>query len=194
MKVKGFSLIEVMVSSFIVAIALLGLASMQSVALKTVGTTQQISLANSLLVDITERMQLNHVWLIKNAKGYDTLSLQKETLKKPGCVDDKGQYSQCSGENIRDNDLLEWRSKMLLADLNKQKDKSIKQTQQGLVNAEGCIETDAKGIITVVLSWSANTEGVDAAKGSANASLNKRCGNAGKRRQQVSIKYFVGIR
>ena len=63
MNVKGFSLVEVMVSSFIIAIALLGLASMQSIALKSVDTAQQLSLANSLLVDITERMQLNQVWL-----------------------------------------------------------------------------------------------------------------------------------
>lgn len=179
MKVNGFSLIEVMISCFIMAIALLGLASMQSGALKIVGKNQQISLANSLLVDISERMRLNHRLLEKNLNSYDILSIKGSEYKKPTCVTD-GKYTQCSRKDIRDNDLFEWRMKMLNAGVDKQE-------TQGLINADACIKTDLKGIVTVVLSWGFSAK----EEGGTNINLNMTCEKASKHQQQVSIKYFV---
>ena len=48
MKQRGFSLIEIMISSFILALGLLGLARMQSTAVKSTIEIEQRNLANSL--------------------------------------------------------------------------------------------------------------------------------------------------
>jgi len=66
MKMDGFSLIELMIGSFILALGLLGLAGVQSTAGKSMLEVQQRALANSLVVEISERMLLNRVWLEDN--------------------------------------------------------------------------------------------------------------------------------
>ena len=70
MKMRGFSLIEIMISSFILALGVLGLVSMQSIALKSTVEIQQRTLANSLIADISERMQLNRLWLQAAGNNY----------------------------------------------------------------------------------------------------------------------------
>ncbi len=184
MRAQGFSLLEVMISSFILAIGILGLAGMQSVAVKSVTEVQQRTLANSLLVDITERMQLNNVWLTNSANDYATPSLQAAQLRAPPCVTD-GTFSNCTGEQIKQNDLFEWRQKLLAAHVNN-------NSAHGLIDADACISApDEKGKITVVLSWLSTLKSSDAAANASPSSIYATCGTSGKYRRQISVQSFI---
>ncbi|UZR27525.1 type IV pilus modification protein PilV [Methylococcus mesophilus] len=56
---KGFTLIEVLISVFVFAVALLGLAALQITARKTAFESAQRSLAAAIAQDVLERMRLN---------------------------------------------------------------------------------------------------------------------------------------
>ena len=187
MKQTGFSLIEIMISSFILAIGILGLAGMQTLAVKSVDEVQQRTLANSLLVDITERMQLNHVWLENSANNYNTGSLVDDVLISPPACVNNGEFSNCTGQEIKDNDLFEWHQKLQSAHV---KD----NTGTGLANPDACIETTntpSGVIVTVVLSWFSTLSSVDATTTAVEGSLQTRCGTPGNNRRQASVQSFI---
>jgi type IV pilus assembly protein PilV len=56
---QGFSLLEIMVSVFILAVGLLGLANLQMVSLKNNHSAQYRTTATVLAYDIIDRMRLN---------------------------------------------------------------------------------------------------------------------------------------
>jgi type IV pilus assembly protein PilV len=55
----GFTLVEVLISTFVFAVALLGLAALQITARKTAFESAQHSLAAAIAQDVLERMRLN---------------------------------------------------------------------------------------------------------------------------------------
>lgn len=66
---RGFSLIEVMVAAFILAIGLLGLAGLQTVSLKNNHSAQLRTEAVVHIYNIIDRMRINK--LVAKAGGYD---------------------------------------------------------------------------------------------------------------------------
>jgi len=190
MKQAGFSLLEIMISSFILALGLLGLAGMQSTAIKSSMEVQQRTLANSLILDISERMQLNKEWLQKTGNSYAinsvVNSVKKGELDKPDCVSDTGTFTNCTGAEIKENDLYEWKEKFI-GDLVV----STTGKQSGLIGADACIESDNTGKSTIVLSWYSTVKSLDAAEGNAADSIFVKCGNASLYRRQVSVQTYI---
>ena len=187
MKMRGFSLIEIMISSFILALSLLGLAGMQSTAIKSTVEIQQRTLANSLVADISERMQLNRSWLQKTGNDYAVVSLMKADLSAPSCIGAGGIFDNCSGEDIKNNDLYEWKNKFLGADT-----LSDTGSNSGLIEADACIEVASSGVSSIVLSWFSTVKSKDAAAGSDPESLAYRCGEASASRRQLTVKIYTG--
>lgn len=191
MRNRGFSLIEIMISGFILALGLLGLAGMQSMAVKSSVEIQQRNLANSLLIDITERMQLNQEWLSDANNNYAIASLSQASLAAPVCVGDAGTFTNCTGEDIKNNDLYEWKQKFLGAAINAGND-----AQGGLIEADACIavRSDAGSdgeLVEIVISWFSTVQTQDAAANAAASDLVSTCGNASSSRRQVSIETYV---
>jgi len=193
MEQRGFSLIEIMISSFILALGLLGLAGMQSTAVKSTIEIEQRNLANSLLTDITERMQLNRLWLLEAGNSYQIDSLHAASLSAPSCVDSKGSFSDCSGENIKNNDLFEWKKKFTGAEIN-----GSTLGGKGLVEADACIAvksaTGSSGeLVEIVISWYSTVSSKDAAANSGTTDLTATCGSGddNKHRRQVSIETYI---
>ena len=187
MKMSGFSLIEIMISSFILALALLGLAGMQSTAIKSGVEVQQRTLANSLVADISERMQLNRLWLLKTGNDYAITSLMQANLSVPDCVAADGSFNNCSGEDIKNNDLYEWKKKLTGGDTI-----SSAGIDRGLIGADACIDVDNDGVTTIILSWSSTVKGKDAGSGLDHASLAYQCGEASAFRHQLIVRIFSG--
>ncbi len=187
MKVKGFGLVEVLIGSFVVSVGLLSMAGVQSIAVKSIVETEQRALADSLLVDITERMKLNQAWLSVPANNYDVESLLSTDVSAPDCADNHHILSNCSGEDLRDNDLFEWKQKLLSSHVLSAGD------EMGLVGADACIEKQTSGIVIVVLSWQTTMKRLDAADGEATSSIRYKCGTAGDYRRQVSIESYMGV-
>ena len=187
MKISGFSLIEVMITSFILALALLGLAGMQSTAVKSTIEIQQRTLANSLLADIGERMLLNRLWLQKAGNNYAVDSLMKADLSAPGCIGTGGTFDNCSGEDVKNNDLYEWKKKFLGA--HTISDSGI---NTGLIAADACIEVASSGVSTIILSWFSTVKSKDAAAELDSESLAYKCGEASASRRQLRVEVFTG--
>jgi len=193
LKNSGFSLIEIMISAFILALGLLGLAGMQSMAVKSTIEVQQRNLANSLMGEITERMQFNHSWLREAGNNYAIASLMDAELAAPACVSSNGVFSNCSGEDIKNNDLYEWKQKFTGAGVN-----AGANTESGLVSADACIAVeDISGenaeLVEVVISWFSTIESKDAAAEQAADLLVSTCGSMdnNKHRRQVRIETYV---
>ncbi len=186
MKEYGFSLIEVMVTSFVLAVGLLGLAGMQSTAIKSNIEIQQRSLANTLLADMAERMQLNRLWLSEPGNNYALTSLMNSNISAPSCVSAGGTFSDCSGEQIKANDLFEWKKKLLGTEIT-----STSGIQQGLIGADACIESDGSGNNTIVLSWYSTVKNKDAASNAFTGSIQANCGSASAHRRQLSVTTYI---
>ncbi len=187
MKMRGFSLIEIMISSFILALGLLGLAGMQSTAIKSTVEIQQRTLANSLVADMSERMQLNRLWLQEAGNDYAIASLMKADLSAPSCIGTGGVFDNCSGEDIKNNDLYEWKEKFIGADV-----VSDTGNNTGLIGADACIEAASTGVTTIILSWFSTVKSKDAAAGRDQASLAYKCGEASSSRRQLVVETYTG--
>jgi len=187
MKITGFSLIEVMISSFILALGLLSLAGMQSMAVKSMVEVQQRTLANALALEIAERMQLNRLWQQSDGHNYAIASLIDANLSVPSCVGAGGVFDNCSGEDIKNNDLYEWRNKLLGAYT-----LSDTASNAGLIGADACIEVTSSGVSTIILSWLSTVKSIDAAAASDPSSLAFKCGEASAYRRQLTVDVYIG--
>lgn len=187
MKSSGFSLIELMISSFILALGLLGLAGMQSTAVKSTVEIGQRTLANSLVADMSERMFLNRIWLQHSGNNYAVNSLMQAELSVPNCVNSDGSFDNCSGEDIKNNDLYEWKEKFLGSNVS-----SGAGGNKGLVDADACIEIDSLGRAMVILSWLSTVKSQDAATGQDANSLRFKCGESSRARRQLSVIVYTG--
>jgi len=193
-KMSGFSLIEIMISGFILALGLLGLAGMQSTAVKSTIEIQQRTLANSLVTDITERMSLNRLWLLEAGNSYAIDSLTDANLSVPSCVGTGGVFTNCSGEDVKDNDLYEWKQKFIGAEIN-----NSSAGENGLIEADACIAVKSVvgsdgELVQVVISWFSTIKSKDAAHASASTTLTATCGTDGgvnRHRRQISIETYI---
>ncbi len=99
---RGFSLIEVMVSVFILSVGLLGVASMQASSIKVnVGAYNQ-SQANILMTEILDRMRLNRDAFL--AGRYDNVNTDESQASEQQCISSNGgcNSSQLALNDIRD--------------------------------------------------------------------------------------------
>ena len=103
-------------------------------------------------------------------------------------------FSDCSGENIKNNDLFEWKRKFTGTEIN-----SSTLGGKGLVKADACIvvksATGSSGeLVEIVISWFSTVSSKDAATESDLADLTATCGsgNNNSHRRQISIETYVG--
>ena len=95
---KGTSLIEILVTLFIMAVGLLGLAAMQVNSLKNINNSQFRSLATAYAYDMAERMRSNSVGV--SAGSYNNLTTSGAVLTT--CT------SVCNSANVALMDVYEW--------------------------------------------------------------------------------------
>ena len=99
-KQKGSSLIEVLVTLTIMAVGLLGLASMQMISLKNINNSQFRTLATAYAYDMAERMRANREGVEDG--NYD--AIDTSTAVDPGC----GTASSCSVAELAKSDAFKW--------------------------------------------------------------------------------------
>lgn len=100
-RVKGFTLIEVLVSTIILAIGLLGLAAMQTMALKDNQDAFFYSQASSLAYEMSDRIKVNAVaWQDPTALPPDTPCNRTCDFANPCPLpDDMATYDYCAWKN-----------------------------------------------------------------------------------------------
>ena len=106
---RGFTLIEVLIAIFVLAIGLLGVAGMQAFAVKNTQSANFRLVASMLATDITDRMRSNYEGVIN---GYYNKPLVADyNSPMAACATSAG----CTPEQLAQNDLAEWAARVAAA-------------------------------------------------------------------------------
>ncbi len=133
---KGFTLIEVLIATVVLAGGLLGLAAMQTTGLKNNLSAYQRSQATQLAYDMADRMRSNVVDAENPAGIYATKATTATKTKANTVQDDCTTTTGCTVENMAKNDIYEWNDKV----------------SKVLPSGEGII-TFIDPVYTITISW-----------------------------------------
>lgn len=97
---RGFTLIEVLVTLVVLAIGLLGLAGLQASSLKHNNNAYQRTQATFLAYDILDRMRANPMGV--EAGNYNAINTGTPPTS-PACI-----TTGCTPAQLADNDIVEW--------------------------------------------------------------------------------------
>jgi len=111
-KDSGFTLIEVLISTLVLAVGLLGLAGLQAASIKNNLSAYNRSQATQLAYDMADRMRANKNESLDPATGnviaagtYLTVTMAPATAAaQSGCTTTTG----CTGAQMAQNDLFQW--------------------------------------------------------------------------------------
>lgn len=109
-KQRGFSMIEALIALLILAIGLLGMASLMMTSMKSNQSAAMRNQASWLAYDIIERMRLNSD-LATNFDSYVT------TAATAAPADPNCKTNSCSAANVAVQDLYEWKTQLAGAGL-----------------------------------------------------------------------------
>lgn len=107
-KQQGFTLIEVLIAMVILAVGLLGMASLTLSSLQSSQGAALRSQASALAGDLGERLRANRTFAIGNGTDY-LLAIDTAATNKPACIDN---VAGCSTADQAQRDLFEWRSSL----------------------------------------------------------------------------------
>ncbi|MCF6256885.1 MAG: type IV pilus modification protein PilV [Gammaproteobacteria bacterium] len=102
---RGFTLIEVLVTLVVLAIGLLGLAGLQASSLKHNNNAYQRTQATFLAYDILDRMRANPFGV--EAGSYNAIDTGGGPLTDPGCID-----TNCDPVTLATSDTFEWATRL----------------------------------------------------------------------------------
>ncbi len=143
MSEKGFTLIEVLVAVLVLAIGLLGLAALQTTAMKNNQSAFYRSQATQLAYDMADRMRVNLANAqLYNGSTYITLSPTSANAQA-GCT---AIANACTAAQMAQQDLFEW-------------NRDITSTTNGLPSGVGTIAVSGT-IYTITINWDDNRDGV----------------------------------
>ncbi|BEU02140.1 type IV pilus modification protein PilV [Agarivorans sp. OAG1] len=143
-KIRGFTLIEVIITSFILAVGLLAVVAMQAVAKRSSFETHQRTVAMILAEDMVERVRLNHIAWQANNPATVTVGDGQTARAKPACAEDSGLMTACSLADVVNYDLYHWEYGLYA---------KAAGAKGGLVKPNGCVLLSANGELTVVVTW-----------------------------------------
>lgn len=105
---NGASLIEVLISIFVLAVGLLGLASLQVNAMKFEKSSSQRAEASQATYDLSERMRANFVDQATTALTYSYLTNYATSHAAAHSPPNTCNVADCTTEMIAANDMAEW--------------------------------------------------------------------------------------
>ncbi|WP_020581532.1 type IV pilus modification protein PilV [Endozoicomonas elysicola] len=101
LRVKGFTLIEVLVAMLILSISLLGMAGLQIMSLQSSGSSLARSQATMMAYDLAERMRRN-----PDQTGFYITNLD-QVITSPDCLS-----TGCSPEELAREDIIQWQTSL----------------------------------------------------------------------------------
>jgi len=145
---SGFTMIELLVAVFVLAVGLLGLASLQTRSLQFNYSAYQRTQANFLAYDIIDRMRANPT--LAYASGYST----ETGSGPPSSANCQGAAASCDAASMASFDLAQW-----LCSLGKWNSNTTCTglgIEGPLAEGDGAVSTTANGsriIVTVTVTW-----------------------------------------
>lgn len=151
---RGFTLIEVMVTVFIMAVGILGVAGMQAVSVRESGNLYHRTIADLLITDIVDRMRSNRIDARLGAgSGYDSAEVTG-SVTTINCT-----AAACTPAVLATYDLNEWSRSMATAQL-----PSAVGTITFVNNVPAGSASPVGSIYTVRIFWDEDRDG-DAGRG-----------------------------
>jgi len=180
--VKGFSLVEVLVSLVILVVGLIGIFNLHIVAKRGSFESFQQTQASYLTNDIINRMRLNRTELTNYAGTYN--GGQSKPAKSCDVAVD-GAAVICTNTETRLWDLYQWELQFG-GDSEQVNGRNV----GGLDTATACIRVQNTGAVLVVMSWKGIREVSDGTKNATDAFI-KSCGVGSNRRRAYSINTVI---
>lgn len=140
---NGFTLIEVLITVFVIAVGLLSAAGLQIMSKKANFDALQRTQASALAQSIISKMRANS-GALEAYKTSDVIS-QLSTAPSPSCT----AANTCTAPQLAAQDLWQWRQALRGAE-------EVDPDQQlngGLSNPSGCIVAGANGLYTIAIAW-----------------------------------------
>lgn len=142
---SGFTLIEVMVTVFVMAVGMLGVAGMQAVSVRESQNTYYRTQADLLASDMVDRMRANRTG---SRSGNDNGYLAAAPVGSANCS------STCDEDNMADFDLKEWHDALTASSLPTAA--ATITLNQDLLNPAG---VTIGSVYTVQIFWDENRDG-----------------------------------
>lgn len=138
---RGFTLVEVLIALFVLAVGMLALAALQSRSLRDSTTAQMRGTALLLAYDISDRMRANPTGVANNAYARsDTNAIAAPSTPSPRCTTTTAA-SLCTPAQMATEDLYQWLS-------------ALRDGRNGLPDARATIVRDTGGTVwTITLYW-----------------------------------------
>ena len=182
---RGFSLIEVMVSTLVISVSVLGMTGMQITAKRAGLEAIQRTSATSLAMDLIERMRSNPEAL----SSYVTTGLGGGTITvepSPDCSYDS--TNTCTIAELAAHDLWEWEQAIDGAAETRMVEGSPVSVG-GLFDPTACVSVNG-GAVTVSMAWEGYQSQSNPAFDSCGSGLGKY-GTDDAKRQVVSMTTFI---
>jgi type IV pilus assembly protein PilV len=182
---RGFSLIEVLVSTLVVSVSVLGMASVQVTAKRVGHEAVQRTSATSLTMDLIERMRSNPQALssyVTTGIGGGSITVEPT----PDCSDDG--TNGCTFAELAAHDLWEWEQAI----------DGISETRLvggdpvsvgGLLNPTACVAANG-GEVAVSLAWEGYQSISNPTSDTCGSGLDKY-GTEDSKRQVLSMITFI---
>lgn len=132
-KERGFTLIEVLIALLVLAVGLLGMASLMMTSLQSSQSAYLRSQASLLAQDLVERMRANRDQAVKH-DNYE-LAASASATTNPGC-----SSSGCSPSAQAQQDLHDWRAAL----------------EAGIPGATASVDRANNNEYTITIAWEEN--------------------------------------
>ena len=141
----GFTLIEVMVTVFILAVGILGVAGMQAVSVRESGNIYHRTQADFLAVDIVDRMRAN--------RNEARLGANSAYLTDPTTAVGDCEGTECDEPTMAGHDLREWNLSMQAS--------SLPNSSANIIFVQDTVAgTSTVGsVFTIQIFWDENRDG-----------------------------------
>lgn len=140
---NGFTLIEVLVTVFVIAVGLLSAAGLQIISKKANFDALQRTQASAMAQSIVSKMRVNSGTLGSYVTADVVTGLT--TAPSPACLG----ATTCSAEQLAQYDLWQWAQSLRGAE----ETDPDNQFNGGLSQPSGCIQAGANGLYTIVVAW-----------------------------------------
>lgn len=169
----GFTLVEVMVTVFVVAIGVLAAAGLQAISKKAAFDALQRTTATVLAQDMLERIRSNSLQISRYAG--------REISAAPTTAVSCGSGTACTASDLVDYDLARWwqsldgAAEKIVAGTDSG-GAAVSANAGGLRSPVGCIRQNGN-IVEVVIAWRGMTTITQAADGSPDDPTSDLCGD-----------------
>ena len=185
---RGFSLLEVMITTNIVAVSLLGILMLNGVSKYSTYDARQRTIAMYIAADLQDRLRLNKTaWLnqrLATASSSYSVTVSGASQTRPDCAQNNGLMSSCSEANLVNLDLYNFQEYL--------NGSSISGSNNAINTPVGCLTMSRIGSrsaanVTITVSWQER----QTINGTLQNAANTTCGTGGKNHRQYVIRTVI---